>query len=361
MQATRPLTIALDAMGGDKAPDAIVLGALRALPLLGGARLVFFGDEKRIKPLVDAHLDLKSVSTIIHTEKSVSNSDKPTDILRKGQETSMWLAIESVAKGETDCIVSAGNTGALMVLARKHLKMLKGIDRPAIATPFPTINGQTIVLDLGANAECTPDHLLQFALMGAVYAKAVLGVETPTIGLINVGEEEQKGTDLVKKTAALLRESTLPGKFVGFIEGNDIGKGRVDVAVTDGFTGNVLLKTAEGTAYFIAKTLKNMARESILKMLCIILAAPALLLLRQRIDPRNYNGAMFVGLGGVCVKSHGGTDEKGFANAIRVAANLVTHRFNETVATELNALAHAAEAHRYLESGKAVGKIVLAV
>jgi glycerol-3-phosphate acyltransferase PlsX len=341
MMAQRPLTIALDAMGGDNAPHAVVLGALRALPLLGGARLVFFGDERRIKPLVDIHLELKSVSTIVHTEKFITNDDKPAAALRQGQGTSMWMAIESVAKGDTDCIVSGGNTGALMVLARKHLKMLPGIDRPAICTPMPTANnGRTVVLDLGANVDCTPDHLVQFALMGAVYAKAVLGVSTPTIGLINVGEEEQKGTDLVKKTAALLRESILPGKFVGFIEGNDIAKGTVDVAVTDGFTGNVLLKTAEGTAYFIRSVIKGMANNSLFGKLGLLLAAPALNFLRKRIDPRMYNGAMFVGLGGVCVKSHGGTDEKGFANAIRVAANLVTNRFNETVAKELNGLAH---------------------
>jgi glycerol-3-phosphate acyltransferase PlsX len=340
MQATRPLTIALDAMGGDKAPDAVVMGALLALPSLGGARLVFFGDERRIKPLVDAHINLKSVSTIIHTDKAVSNDDKPTAVLRGGAGTSMWIAIESVAKGETDCIVSSGNTGALMVLARKHLKMLRGIDRPAIAAPMPTINGRTVVLDLGANAECTAENLVQFALMGAVYAKAALNAPNPTIGLVNVGKEDQKGTELVKKAAALLRDAHLPGKYVGYIEGNDIGKGRVDVAVTDGFTGNVLLKTAEGTAHFIGKTIKNMARESVLKMLCLALATPLLLLLRGRIDPRNFNGAMFVGLGGICVKSHGGTDEKGFANAIKVAASLVTNRFNETVAREIDALAH---------------------
>jgi phosphate acyltransferase len=332
----RPLTIALDAMGGDLAPRSVVLGAHEALADLDKAHFIFFGDETQISPLLNAYPNLKAVSTIRHTTEQVSNDAKPTTILRTGQQTSMWLAIEAVAKKEADCIVSAGNTGALMVLARKHLKMIPGIDRPAIATPMPTLKGQTVVLDLGANVDCDPEHMVQFALMGAVYAKAVLEIDTPTIGLINVGEEEQKGSDLVKKTYKELKEIELPGKFVGFIEGNDIGKGSVDVAVTDGFTGNVLLKTAEGTASFVKGVIKSLKNDSIFGILALILAVPMLKLLSKRIDPRFYNGAMFVGLGGICVKSHGSMDHKGFGNAIKVAANLVTHRFNETVAAELH-------------------------
>ena len=335
--SARPLTIALDAMGGDHAPRSVILGALDALPSLSGARFIFFGDEAQIAPLLDSHPNLKAVSSIHHTTQKVSGDDKPTAILRNGKDTSMWLAIEAVAKKDADCIVSGGNTGALMVLGRKHLKMIPGIDRPAIATPMPTLRGQTIVLDLGANVDCDPEHLVQFALMGAVYAKAVLEIDNPTIGLINVGEEEQKGNDLVRKTAKLLREFELPGRFVGFIEGNDIGKGSVDVAVTDGFTGNVLLKTAEGTAAFVKGVIKNTAKDSLLNKFLMLLAVPLLLRIRKKIDPRFYNGAMFVGLGGICVKSHGSMDHKGFGNAIKVAANLVTHRFNETVAAELEA------------------------
>lgn len=337
MPLTRPLTIALDAMGGDLAPKSVVNGACEALPELGDAHFLFFGDEAQILPLLNANPKLKAVSTIRHTTHKVSGDDKPTAILRNGKDTSMWMAIESVAKKEADCIVSGGNTGALMVLGRKHLKMIPGIDRPAIATPMPTLRGQTVVLDLGANVDCTPEHMVQFALMGAVYAKAVLEIQTPTIGLINVGEEEQKGSDLVRKTFAILRDFELPGKFVGFIEGNDIGKGSVDVAVTDGFTGNVLLKTAEGTAHFIVGVIKRMKHESLLNKILLLLAVPVLKKLRKQIDPRFFNGAMFVGLGGICVKSHGSMDQKGFANAIKVAANLVTHRFNETVSAELHA------------------------
>lgn len=341
---TRLLTIALDAMGGDHAPDSVVAGALLALKQLKKVHFLFFGNEERLQPLLAAHVELTQISQIIHTDKSVSNDEKPANVLRgAGIGTSMSLAIESVAKNEADCIVSGGNTGALMVLGRKHLKMIPGIDRPAIATPFPTLKGETIVLDLGANVDCSPEHMQQFALMGAVYAKAVLGIAEPTIGLINVGEEEQKGSDLVKKTAVLLREGHLPGRYVGFIEGNDIGKGSVDVAVTDGFTGNVLLKTAEGTASFVKGVVQQMAKSSLLGRLALFFAIPLLLCVRKRIDPRHYNGAMFVGLGGVCVKSHGGMDAVGFANAIRVAANLVIRDFNATVSRDLSALAEESE------------------
>lgn len=344
MSVARPLTIALDAMGGDLAPHSVVLGAEQALSKLGDARFLFFGDEALLVPLINEHPALKNVSTIHHTLKTVSDTDKPAAVLRNGQETSMWRAIESVAKKEADCIVSGGNTGALMVLARKHLKMIKGIDRPAIATPMPTQHGRTIVLDLGANIDCTPENLVQFALMGAIYARAVLQIENPSIGLINVGEEEQKGNDLTKNAAKALRSIDLPGNFVGFIEGNDIGKGSVDVAVTDGFTGNVLLKTAEGTAHLIRGIIGNMAKQSLLNKLALIFAIPMLRQLRKNIDPRNYNGAMFVGLGGVCVKSHGSMDKQGFANAICVAAELVTHRFNETLTEELHALSQLKDA-----------------
>lgn len=335
----RPLTIALDAMGGDHAPESVVIGALNVMQELNNVKFLFFGDKNKIQPFIDAHPALKPVSDVIHTELKVSGEDKPTVILRSGQGTSMWMAIEAVAKGEADCIVSGGNTGALMVLARKHLKMIPGINRPAIATAMPTLKGLTTVLDLGANVDCSPEHLVQFALMGAVYAKTVLEIPHPTIGIINVGEEEQKGSDLVRKTAAILKTAKLPGDFVGFIEGNDIAEGTVDVAVTDGFTGNVLLKTAEGTAHFIKDVIRGIARESLIAKLGLLMATPALKVLSRRIDPRMYNGAMFIGLGGVCVKSHGGMDAKGFGNAIKVAANLVTHRFNETVVRDLAGIA----------------------
>ncbi|HEY1096176.1 MAG TPA: phosphate acyltransferase PlsX [Alphaproteobacteria bacterium] len=344
MSQTRPLTIALDAMGGDHAPLSVVDGVEKALPKLpADAQFLFFGDEAQIAQLL-AKKSWVSRTTIVPTTSVITNDDKPTTVLRKAGDSSMNRAIESVARGDADCIISGGNTGALMVLARKHLKTLPGIDRPAIATPLPTIRGRTIALDLGANIDCTPDNLLQFAVLGAVYAQAILGIDQPTIGILNVGEEEQKGNDLVRNTAALLRATTtLPGKFIGFIEGDDISKGKADVAVMDGFTGNIMLKTMEGTAKFIGHMLREAATSSLLAKISAVFSIIMLRKLRARMDPRDYNGAMFLGLGGVCVKSHGGTDARGFASAVDVAANLVIHKFNETVARDLNVINNAHE------------------
>lgn len=329
-------------MGGDHAPASVVDGVDTASATLpADTQFRFYGDSDQLELLL-AKKTWKNRATIIPTTTIIRNEDKPTTVLRKAGDSSMNRAIESVAKGDADCIVSGGNTGALMVLARKHLKTLPGIDRPAIATPLPTIKGRSVALDLGANIDCTPDNLLQFALLGAVYAQAVLGVERPTIGLLNVGEEEQKGNELVKATAILLRNTPLPGQYVGYIEGDDIPKGKVDVAVMDGFTGNVMLKTMEGTAKFVAQMLRDAANASWLNKISILFAYTTLRSLRSRMDPRAYNGAMFLGLNGVCVKSHGGTDAKGFASAVHVAANLVIHQFNQTVARNLNALQQAA-------------------
>jgi glycerol-3-phosphate acyltransferase PlsX len=326
-------------MGGDHAPSSVIDGveiAIAKLPL--ETRFLLFGAEDQIAPLL-AKKHWAGRATIVPTTTIIRNDDKPAAMLRKAGDSSMNRAIESVAKGNADCIVSGGNTGALMVLGRKHLKTLPGIDRPAIATPLPTIKGRSIALDLGANIDCTPDNLLQFAVLGGVYAQAVLGIDQPTIGLLNVGEEEQKGNDLVRNTATLLRNTPkLPGQFIGFIEGDDISKGKADVAVMDGFTGNVMLKTMEGTAKFIAHVLREAATSSWINKISLLFAIVTLRKVRDRIDPRDYNGAMFLGLGGVCVKSHGGTDARGFASAILVAANLVTHKFNETVARNMQAL-----------------------
>jgi glycerol-3-phosphate acyltransferase PlsX len=331
-------------MGGDHAPACVVDGVGMALDRLpADTQFRFYGDAAQLDALL-AKVAWRERATVVPTTTIVRNEDKPTTILRKAGDSSMNRAIEAVAKGDADCIVSGGNTGALMVLARKHLKMLPGIDRPAIATPLPTARGRTVALDLGANIDCTPDILVQFALLGSVYAQAVLGIETPTIGLLNVGEEEQKGNELVKGTAQLLRTTTLPGQFIGFIEGDDISKGTADVAVMDGFTGNVMLKTMEGTAKFIAQMLREAANASWFNKIGILFAYPALRYLRKRMDPRGYNGAMFLGLNGICVKSHGSTDAKGFASAVDVAANLVTHQFNQTVARNVGALHHAAQA-----------------
>ncbi|MDR3515437.1 MAG: phosphate acyltransferase PlsX [Azospirillaceae bacterium] len=330
-----PLTIALDAMGGDFAPDMVVAGAERARERCPDIDYLFFGDEGRIAPLIDRHKGLKAISRILHTAESVSNETKPSVALRSGRGSSMRLAIDAVSDGRAHCVVSAGNTGALMAMAKFVLKTLPGIDRPAIASFFPTLRGETVMLDLGANIECGPEHLVQFALMGAVFARTVLGLQEPSVGLLNIGAEEVKGREAVKLAAAQLRETTFPGRFHGFIEGNDIAAGTVDVVVTDGFTGNVALKTAEGTAKLYSEFLRRTFSASIMARLGYLLARNSFKKLRKRTDPRRYNGAMFLGLQGVCVKSHGGTDAVGFANAICVAVDLVKQGFNDRIREEL--------------------------
>lgn len=323
-------------MGGDNAPGAIIKGAdLACKSLPKNTRFILFGDKAKISAHLEETNHLQKLCTIHHTEQEISNTDKPTQVLRHGRETSMALAIDAVANGEADCIVSAGNTGALMVLALMTLKKLPGIDRPAIAAPMPTEKGRCVALDLGANVECSEKNLVQFAIMGCVFASTVFGIHSPKVGILNIGEEAQKGNEVVKKAASILSTIWLPGRFKGFVEGNDIGAGTVDVVVTDGFTGNVMLKTIEGTAKLIKSKIKGAAQSSLLAKLGFLLAYPALKKMSRQIDPREYNGAMFLGLGGVCVKSHGSTDEVGFANAINVAAELVRNRFNEQVAEDL--------------------------
>jgi len=332
------LCIALDAMGGDHAPDMVVVGADMARTRCPGVRYLFFGDEARIRPLLEKYPALLPISTIRHTPDVVTGDTKPSVALRTGRNSSMRLAINAVAAGEAACVVSAGNTGALMAMAKFVLKTLPGIDRPAIASFFPTLRGESVMLDLGANLECDAENLLQFAVMGTVFSRTVLGVLQPTVGLLNVGSEEQKGHEQIRQAATALRESPLARNFHGFIEGNDIGAGTVDVIVTDGFTGNVALKTAEGTAKLMNEFLRRTFRSSLLAKLGYLLARNAFLKLKARMDPRRYNGAMFLGLQGVCVKSHGGTDAVGFGNAIGVACDLVQHGFNEKIRDELAVL-----------------------
>lgn len=329
------LTIALDAMGGDAAPDVVVAGAEIARERYPEVRYLLFGDSRRIEPLIDRCPALKAVVEICHTDEAVAGDAKPSVALRSGRQSSMRLAIDSVADGRAACVVSAGNTGALMAMAKFVLKTLPGIDRPAIASFFPTLRGESVMLDLGANTECSPGNLVEFAVMGSVFARQVLGLVEPTIGLLNIGSEEVKGNDTVRAAAERLRALTFPGTYYGFVEGNDITAGTVDVIVTDGFTGNIALKTAEGTAKFYTELLRRSFQSSPIAKIGYVLARSAFKKLRKRTDPRRYNGAMFLGLRGVCVKSHGGTDALGFANAIGVAINLAVHGFNERIKEEM--------------------------
>ena len=333
-----PVTISIDAMGGDAAPEIVVEGVRLAHERLPHVRYLLFGDEARIRPLMDAAPGLAGVCTIRHTDEAVSNDAKPSQVLRTGRRSSMWLAVDAVHKGEAAGVVSAGNTGALMAVSKFVLRTLPGIDRPAIAGMFPTIRGETLMLDLGANVDCNANNLIEFAVMGEVFARAVLGLEQPSVGLLNVGSEDMKGNDAVKAAAAALRESSLPIRFHGFVEGNDICGGTVDVVVTDGFTGNIALKTAEGTVKFYSSFLRQAFQSSVLAKIGYLFAKHALNKVKTRTDPRRYNGAMFLGLNGIAVKSHGGTDAFGFANAIAVAVDLVAHGYNERIRKEFERL-----------------------
>jgi len=332
------LTIALDAMGGDHAPEVVVDGAEIARQRHPNVRFLFFGDEGRLQNMLARRPELLAISEIRHTDSVIGNETKPSQALRSGRRSSMRLAIDAVESGEAGVVVSAGNTGALMAMAKMVLKTLPGVHRPAIASFFPTQRGESVMLDLGANVECDADNLTQFAVMGAVFARAVLGLLEPTVGLLNIGSEDVKGHESIRLAAARLRQTPLPLRFHGFVEGNDIPAGTVDVVVTDGFTGNVALKTAEGTARLYSEFLKRTFRASLMAKLGYFFARTAFHKLRMRTDPRRYNGAMLLGLGGVCVKSHGGTDAFGFANAVCVAVDLVVNQFNEKIKEEMQQL-----------------------
>ncbi len=332
------LTIALDAMGGDRAPGIVIEGVKLVRQRSPNVRFILFGDEKQLQPLVAKNPQLVEYTEIRHTDQFVTNDMKPSAALRNSRNSSMRLAINAVHDGEAAGIVSAGNTGALMALAKFVLKTLPGIDRPAIATFLPSMRRDVVMLDLGANLECDMNNLVQFAVMGEVFAKVVLGLPEPVVGLLNVGEEELKGHEYLREAAAILRKADLPTKFHGFIEGNDILEGKVDVVVTDGFTGNVALKTAEGVSKFYTHILSEAFQSSLFSRLSYLLARSTLRKVRQRVDPRRYNGAMLLGLNGIVVKSHGGTDALGFANALGVVIDMVTFEFNDTIIQEFERL-----------------------
>jgi phosphate acyltransferase len=341
------LTIALDAMGGDHAPQVVIAGADMARERFRDLRFLLYGDERQLRALLRARGQLAARAQIEHTPERVDPDARPSQVLRQGRGTSMCLAIEAVKAGRASAAVSAGNTGALMALAKFVLKTLPGIDRPAIASLMPTRRSEAVFLDLGANSECDAENLVQFAVMGEVFARAVLGVTKPTVGLLNIGTEEVKGHDTIREAATALRASLLPIEFRGFVEGTDLTSGKVDVVVTDGFTGNVALKVLEGTVGLYTQFLREAFKSSFMAQIGYVLAKPALQLLRQRLDPRRYNGAMFLGLNGVVVKSHGGTDALGFANAIGVAADLVQQGTNQRITAELNRLDEEANRRRH--------------
>ncbi len=339
-----PVVIALDAMGGDRAPHIVVRGAELARERFPQVEFLMFGDEKQIAPLVDKYEGLKGVTTLRHCEGVILNEDKPSTALRGGRDSSMRHAIDAVSTGEAGAVISAGNTGALMAIAKFVLKTLPGIDRPAICGFFPTARGEAAMLDLGANVQCNTKNLVQLAVMGEVFARTVLGLERPIIGLLNVGVEDMKGVDEVREAAAILRTTDLPIEFKGFIEGDDIAAGTVDVVVTDGFTGNVALKTAEGIVRLYAGFLREAFQGDFISKLGYLLAKRQIEKLRERIDPRQYNGAMLLGLNGIVVKSHGGADALGFSNAIGVGVEMALHGFTEKMTQDFASLGTVEEA-----------------
>lgn len=325
--------LAIDAMGGDHAPEAVLAGLELAAERHPGARFLLMGDEARLLPLLAAYPRARAACTIRHTAVAIPGDMKPTLALRL-RGSSMRLAIDAVAAGEVQGVVSAGNTGALMALAKIVIKTLPEIDRPALAAITPSARGDVVMLDLGANITCDSRNLIEFAIMGDAFARAVLGLPAPSIGLLNVGSEELKGDSRVRQAAEVLRADT-GINFHGFIEGHDIAAGTVDVVVTDGFTGNVALKTGEGALKLMRSLLKDVFTSSIPARLGYLLARPALDRLREWMDPRRYNGAILLGLNGVVVKSHGGTDAMGFAHAVDVAMDMVTHGFTQQIRTSL--------------------------
>jgi glycerol-3-phosphate acyltransferase PlsX len=333
---TARMTIALDAMGGDAGPEMVLPGAHLASIRHPDFRFLLFGDEKKLNPLVEKYPRLKERCQVRHCEIAVAMEDKPSQALRRGRgKSSMWLAIDAVKDGEAQCVVSAGNTGALMAMARFVLKTIPGIERPAIAAIWPTLRGESVVLDVGATIGADARQLVEFALMGEAMARSLSGLERPTVGLLNIGVEEVKGLEQVKEAGRLLRGVGLPLEYVGFIEGDDIGKGTVDVVVTEGFTGNIALKTAEGTAKQLATYLRLALNRTLLSKLGALLASGAFATLRERMDPRKHNGGVFLGLNGIVVKSHGGTDALGFATAVDVAIEMVKNGLVAKIAADV--------------------------
>lgn len=322
-------------MGGDKAPEAVIQGARLILKQYPNTKFIFYGREPVIAPLIARNRVLARASRVVHAETVIAMDEKPSVALRQGKESSMRAAIEAVSKGEACAMVSAGNTGALMAMAKMVLKTLPGIYRPAITATMPSRHRPTVMLDMGANLECTPEYLVQFAMMGDAYSRAMMGMAAPKVGLLNVGSEDMKGHEEVKEAHRMMRSNKYPIEYYGFVEGHDIFEGTVDVVVTDGFTGNIAIKTAEGLSREIYGTLRSAIERSTIAKIGYLFARQTVKKALRRFDPRKLNGAIMLGLNGIVVKSHGGADAKSFANAITVAMSMAEKRVNEKIIAEL--------------------------
>ena len=337
---TQSTVISIDCMGGDHGPSVVVPGVAKAAERLEGRgiRFLLHGDEAQIRACLAKQPRGASLCEVRHTDLVIAMDEKPGQAMRRGKGSSLWNAIQAVKDGEAMAAVSAGNTGALMAISKLILRMSADLDRPAIVASWPGLKGYTTVLDVGANIECDAERLVDFAIMGEAFHRAVHGAKRPTIGLLNVGSEDQKGHDEVREAHRILREGGLDLDYRGFVEGTDFSKNTVDVVVTDGFTGNVALKTAEGTARFIAAEMRAAFARSLLSRLGALIAMGALKALKARLDPNSANGGPLLGLNGVVVKSHGGANDVGFASAIVVAADLAQSHFAEEIRANMEQL-----------------------
>lgn len=334
---TQAPRIAIDAMGGDVGPEVMVEGAAASRTDFPDLSFLFYGDETAIRFEIAKHKSLSDKVEVIHTDGVISGEDKPSQALRRSKDSSMGLAIAAVKEGNAEAALSAGNTGALMAISKVALRTMEGIQRPAISALLPTLGKNDVVmLDLGANAECDAENLVQFAVMGAAYARTVLDIPRPRTALLNIGTEELKGTGILQAAAARLRAAeALPLEFTGFIEGDRLSRGHVDVIVTDGFSGNIALKTIEGTARFVADLIRNAFTSSLRSKFGFLLSRPAAHLLQRTLDPNNHNGGVFLGLNGLVVKSHGSADANGVRNAISVAAKMAKADITRKISNDL--------------------------
>ena len=330
--------IAIDAMGGDEGVRVMVAGAAIARRSHDRFKFLLVGDESRIKAALDNHPNLRAASEILHAPDAISGEEKPSQAIRRAKTTSMGLAINAVKDGAAGAAVSAGNTGALMAMAKISLRTMPGIDRPALSALLPTLGENDVcMLDLGANTECNARNLVQFAVMGAAYSRIATGRERPRVRLLNIGTEDIKGTDVLRDAAAILKasESDLAMSFDGFIEADKLCRGDVDVVVSDGFSGNIALKAVEGTARFVADLLRRSFASSLRSKLGFLISRPATEILKHHLDPNNHNGAVFLGLGGIVVKSHGSASALGVANAVHVTARLLEENLTERITADL--------------------------
>lgn len=350
---TEGLVLSIDGMGGDSAPDIVVEGidiVARAWPR---ARFLIHGDAARIAALLDRYPHAKAASEVAAAERAIGMEVKPSQALRQGKGSSLWNAVAAVEEGRAHAVVSAGNTGAYMAIAMFRLRTMAGVHRPALAARWPAATGGFVVmLDVGANVQADGEQLVEFAIMGEAFQRAVSGKQKPSVALLNVGAEDLKGHEEIRGAAGLIRDAGVDLDFRGFVEGDDIAKGTVDVVVTDGFTGNIALKTGEGTARFVGQMLREALTSSLQAKLGALIAYPALTQLRKRMDPGSFNGAVFLGLNGLVVKSHGSANGPGFASAIEVAARLASSHYREEIADNLSRLARAEAAGASAQGAK---------